>query len=148
MTARDDGLRAGAAQAAPVAGRDSGAVRRWAPVAGWAAFTLLCSSLPGSALPSAPTGTDKVVHVALYAVLGLLLARAVRASSAPRRGVRWSDALLVVAACTLFGAGDEWHQDYISGRSSDRADLAADCIGACLGFVLATAKRSRREHTS
>lgn len=120
--------------------------RRWALPAAWALFILVCTSVPGAALPSAPSGVDKIVHVLLYAVLGLLLTRAL--DGGRRHRATWHAALIVIVSCALFAAVDEWHQDFIAGRSGDRVDWLADCVGACLGFMLATAMRTRREQPS
>jgi VanZ family protein len=65
---------------------------------------------------------DKVVHAALYAVLGAL----VRVASG--RGS------VAVAAGGLTGIVDEWVvQARVPGRQPDPFDLLADVVGAALG---------------
>jgi VanZ family protein len=53
--------------------------------------------------------------------------------------------LSALAATSLFGAADEWHQQFIPGRSQDVADWLADTLGAGIGVLTAAALRSRRE---
>ena len=109
--------------------------RRWLPPLLWAAFILILTSIPGSHLPVPPFRYfDKVVHLAIYGVLGWLTARA------------WTDGSRVSAAALValdlvscFGAFDEWHQQFIPLRSMELLDWAADTTGAAIGVLLAMA---------
>ena len=76
---------------------------------------------------------DKLVHVALYAVLGVLLVRAMRLSGRLTRAAL----SLAVLGVALFAAVDEWHQRWVPGRSGDFADWSADLAGATLALMLA-----------
>ncbi len=82
---------------------------------------------------------DKLGHFAGYGVLGVLGVRAL-----PGRPSALAAAAVLAGACA-FGAFDEWHQQFIPGRSQDRADWLADTLGASLGVILSAAVRSRRE---
>jgi VanZ family protein len=110
-------------------------------VAFWAAVIFGLSSLPGSRIPAVKLAHfDKVVHFALYATLGVLLARAL--------GWRWPGTfwrVLVVAwiLAVAYGASDETHQLFVTGRSADLADLAADAVGALVGATSALLFRRR-----
>jgi VanZ family protein len=110
------------------------------PVA-WGVFILALTSVPN---PNLPGGfhADKLGHFAMYAVLGVLSVRAL----GPRMAVRALVGILVGAA--IFGAFDEWHQQFIPGRSLDRADWFADALGASFGVMLSAAIRSRRESST
>lgn len=116
---------------------------RWAPPGAWASLILVATSVPISdalaALP--PTGTDKLVHLAMYAVLAWLVSRAVATRSL-------GAALAVLAVVSLFGAADEWHQRFIPGRSSDPVDWVSDSIGAAVGVLAFQTARRRRESVS
>jgi VanZ family protein len=114
--------------------------RRWAPSVAWAAGILIVTSLPGSALPPfAPlAGADKVVHAAMYAALGVLVARAIA-----QEGRRIFVVPLAVIA--LLAALDEWHQLWIPGRSADARDWMADVAGAAAGLTFSYMALSRRE---
>ncbi|MFN2321742.1 MAG: VanZ family protein [Trueperaceae bacterium] len=100
----------------------------WLGAAAWAALLFGLSSLPAGATPTSPIsfpGDDKVVHAALYAVLGGLLRVAVG---------RTGPAIALAAA---YGATDEAHQAFVPGRDADAFDWFADVAGAALGAALA-----------
>ena len=96
-------------------------ILRWAPPGLWAGTLLFLGTRPAERLPSGPAGFDKLAHVALYAVLGALTARASR---------RWTFGLL---AGLLVGIVDEWLQSGTAGRAADALDAVADVVGAGLG---------------
>jgi VanZ family protein len=104
--------------------------RRWLPPALWAALILVLTSVPA---PSDVTGgiphLDKVVHFCLYGAQGWLVARALRT----RRVLSLTVALLGVS---VFGAFDEWHQQFFV-RDTDVIDWIADTIGAAVGIASA-----------
>jgi VanZ family protein len=89
---------------------------------------------------------DKAVHTIEYAVLGFLFCRAFVGEDWPLT-LGGSAAL---AATSLYGASDEWHQLFTPGRSSDIHDWFADTLGALLGVILfaaivSTVSRLRRQ---
>lgn len=110
----------------------------WLAVWGWAVAILVGTSIPGRQLPSSFPHADKLVHLALYGTLGLLVGRALALRGALGRGL--VAALVALAAVALFAAFDEWHQDFIPGRSSDRIDWLADVVGATAGLLVATTR--------
>ena len=116
--------------------------RAWRGAALWAAVILVGTSIPGRELPRAPLGTDKLVHVALYATLGWLTARALRADGL----VRGSAVALALAALAAFGGVDELHQSLIPGRGADPFDWLADVIGAAVGLLYPLSPTLRPEH--
>lgn len=106
------------------------------PVAVWTGVILTITSWPSPPSPDGlPAGTDKLIHFSMYAVLGLLVGRAMRA----RGGARLLVTVAVLSACA---AADEWHQSWIPTRSSDVRDWVADTMGATVGIVAAT-RRAR-----
>lgn len=119
--------------------------RRWLPPTLWAALTFTLTSIPriGSYGPSLP-GADKVVHATLYGVMAYLLFRAVLPA-----GVRTSRetglVLALVAVISLVAWIDEWHQQFIPGRSRDTADWLADSAGAAICLLIASAARRRED---
>lgn len=90
-----------------------------------------------SRMDAAP-GTDKWVHGAMFAALGVLGARAWRH---PRSQWRLLLALLALGGLT------EWAQHFVPGRSMSLADWLADAAGAALGLGL-TRWLSRPQHPS
>jgi len=124
-------------------------LRIWGPAAVWAAVLFFLSAQSGLDVPPLFfQGEDKVVHAALYAVLGALLARGGRASASPPPP--W----VLVVLGVLYGASDEWHQSFVPGRDPSLGDWAADTVGLLLGYWitsritahLASAPGPRRPH--
>jgi VanZ family protein len=114
--------------------------QRWLPPLLWAAFILILTSIPGSHLPALPSRNfDKVVHLAIYGVLGWLAMRAWASGSRLTAA-----ALVVVVLISCFGALDEWHQQFIPQRSMDVRDWAADTAGAMIGALLALASARKQ----
>jgi VanZ family protein len=90
-----------------------------------------------SSLSSPVRISDKVAHVAAYAVLGVLALRAFHG------GLNWLGAWPTAGAFLLtvaYGALDEVHQVRVPGRVAGWDDWLADCLGAGLAvFVVALA---------
>ena len=76
---------------------------------------------------------DKLLHVLVYAVLGLAFLFALPPHGRRRRPVLTSCA--VVFFCLFYGAIDELHQSFIPGRFASGADLAADAGGGLLAAI-------------
>jgi len=103
----------------------SPALRLWAPVVLWAAVIFAFSSIPslGTGLGTWDLVLRKLAHVAEYAVLGALLARAVGG---------WGVALALGAAYAL---SDEVHQSFVAGRRGAPLDVLIDSVGVALGIA-------------
>ncbi len=84
-------------------------------------------------LPEGLLSHDKLLHAGAYAVLGALVAAALRARGS---GAARAVALAVVVAAA-YGATDEWHQAYVPGRDADPLDWTADAVGAIAGAAAA-----------
>jgi VanZ family protein len=130
--------------------RDAGArlkVRRWLPPLIWAGVILVITSLPGTAIPTVLSPFDKAVHCTVYGLFGVLLARELSHVT-----TRWRAVLLAIGIALAFGAADEWHQQFIPGRSSDVADWRWDSIGAIGGALIwsvwVLSRRNRFSHTN
>ena len=99
----------------------------WLPVAAWAALIFGLSSI--STLDTGLGGWDyvlrKAAHVTEYAVLGALLARALR----ERAGAAF-------ALGVAYAATDELHQHFVPGRHGTPFDLLFDAVGVALGVAL------------
>ncbi len=89
-----------------------------------------------SAQPSLPTPMwfphqDKLYHVVVYFILGLLLWRFTR---------HFIKSPIILAAVSialgsLYGATDEWHQSFVEGRDADWLDWLADTAGVSLAVL-------------
>ncbi len=78
----------------------------------------------------------KCAHLAEYAVLALLLWRAVHQPAEPSHTPwRWSKAGLVVALVALYAASDEIHQAFVPSRDASVRDVLLDTIGGALGLL-------------
>jgi VanZ family protein len=118
-------------------------VRRWLPPLVWAGVILVITSLPGSVVPSALAPYDKVVHFVMYGVFAALLAH----RAIPEMGA-WRGTFIALAVASAFGAADEWHQQFVPGRSSDLKDWQADTAGAIAGALSAATYRRVRTSRS
>ncbi|MDA8217240.1 MAG: VanZ family protein [Dehalococcoidales bacterium] len=98
------------------------------------ALIFVLSSRPASGYPDAGLVAQKGMHVMLYATLGILLWRALRASGLNRRNAL----LLAWLGATLYGASDEFHQTFTPTRHGSPVDVGIDASGALLGLALAS----------
>ena len=109
-------------------------VRLWLPVVLWAGVIFAFSSIP-----SLDTGFGtwdlvlrKLAHAAVYAILAVLLLRALG---------RVVPAFLGASA---YAVTDELHQSFVAGRQGSIRDWAIDTAGAAIGLAVASALRRRR----
>jgi VanZ family protein len=103
----------------------------WIPACAHMALIFAASAVPGQQLPG--RFWDKLVHFAVYALLGVLfllpLARG-RLS-----GVTARTAIAAVALAFVYGITDELHQGVVPHRTPDAMDVVADTIGAAAGVL-------------
>jgi len=78
----------------------------------------------------------KCAHLAEYAVLALLLWRALHKPPRPDAPFwRWSEAGLVLALVALYAASDEFHQTFVPSRQGCVGDVLLDTAGAALALL-------------
>ena len=107
----------------------------WWPVIAWMAAIMTVSSIPRALLPE--TGIqhlDKIAHAVEYAILGILLMRALSRSNLNMSFTKISAIAIISSLC--YAILDEWHQQFIPGRATDILDLTADFIGVNVGVLL------------
>jgi VanZ family protein len=80
-------------------------------------------------------GIRKLAHLTEYAILAMLLWRALRS------GTRWQmkiSILFLVAAlaCAIFAASDEFHQSFVPSRTPSTHDVMIDICGALVGLAI------------
>jgi VanZ family protein len=112
---------------------------RWWPVVGWALLVLVGSTArvknPGIEVPG--IGLDKLVHLAIYFVLTLLLYRALRPDShSIRRAMGYS--FLLAAAYGVAMEGLQWA--FFPERSFEIWDIVANISGS-IAALLVSRKR-------
>jgi VanZ family protein len=87
----------------------------------------------------------KIGHFTEYAILALLLWRALRGSSgAVAKGIIAAAVFLIAAA---FAASDEFHQSFVTTRTASAHDVMIDCIGALVAVLLCVMFSRIRDHT-
>jgi VanZ family protein len=83
-----------------------------------------------SGLGLADTIARKLVHLAEYALLALLWARAFRTRMEVGRA-----AIVALIITSLYAASDELHQSFVDGRTGSPVDWALDTAGAAAATV-------------
>jgi VanZ family protein len=103
----------------------------WAPVVLWAAVIFALSSVPdlGTGLGGWDTVLRKCAHASEYAILALLLFRALG---------RELPAFLIGLA---YAVTDEVHQAFVRGRHASPFDVSMDAAGLALGLLVLHATR-------
>jgi VanZ family protein len=94
------------------------------PFAVAVALSLVVLFTPESGVPTAPPGTDKVVHLLLFALL---------AATGRWAGIRWG---WMLAALVVYAGVSEILQATLPiGRDGDVVDALVDVTGAVLGLA-------------
>ena len=104
----------------------SRALSLWLPVIVWAAVIFLFSSIPslGTGLGVWDTILRKGAHMTEYAILGLLLLRALGRE------------LPAFALGIAYAITDEIHQHFVRGRHASPVDVLIDTAGVAIGIFL------------
>jgi VanZ family protein len=107
-------------------------VSAWLPVVLWAGLIFGLSSIAslGTGLGTWDLVLRKLAHTMEYAVLGLLLMRALGSEPA------------AFAAGVAYAVTDEVHQHFVRGRHGAAYDVAIDAFGVLLGVL--TLRRAGR----
>jgi VanZ family protein len=105
----------------------------WLPVVLYCAVIFIQSSYPSVVrFHNVPFG-DKYLHVAGYALLGILFFRAFKSLQVGKR--LFVVILLSISASTAYGISDEIHQYFVPYRTADVMDVMADMVGSCVGVL-------------
>ena len=88
-----------------------------------------------AALNAIQLGIRKLGHLTEYAILAMLLWRALRG------GIRWQMKmsilfLVAVLASAIFAASDEFHQSFVPSRTGSPNDVMIDICGALAGLAI------------
>jgi VanZ family protein len=76
----------------------------------------------------------KLGHFTEYAILALLLWRALHGTFSTVRGMLLTGLTFVLAAA--FAASDEFHQSFVPARTASARDVMIDCLGALVAVAL------------
>jgi VanZ family protein len=104
----------------------SRALSLWLPVIVWAAVIFTFSSIPslGTGLGVWDTILRKGAHMTEYAILGLLLLRALGRE------------LPALALGVAYAVSDELHQHFVRGRHASPIDVLIDTVGLAIGIFV------------
>ena len=102
----------------------------WLPVLMYVCMILTLSGQPHLRPPFHFAFADKASHMLEYSGLGVLLAQALRAGRPAAMSMR--TAIAAIALGMIMGAGDEFFQSFVPGRTSDILDVLADTTGVVL----------------
>ena len=118
-------------------------IRHHLPAMLYGAIIVIVSSLPQVDAPELPfVGMDKLLHFVEYAIFAFLVYRSFSNIEKLKSGAM--SALISILFLIAFAWGDEYHQKFVAGRSSDVFDTIADIIGA-LCVIALLSLRSRRQ---
>lgn len=106
----------------------------------------ILSSIPGENFPKVDFEfSDKIVHVIIYSVLYVLFFYSLKNQSKYiklRSSALWFSLLLT----SLYGMTDEFHQYFVTNRSCEFYDWAADTAGALLMFTIFSMVNNKKMH--
>lgn len=109
-------------------------IRFWLPVLLWMLVIFYFSSVPGDDLPQFFAFQDILFHLVAYIILVYFFTRALRKTNPlfiPRKVI-----YLAVVFGVTYGASDEFHQFFVSGRNASLADLLIDSLGSLIGSLI------------
>jgi VanZ family protein len=106
----------------------------WLPVLIYLTVMIVLSAQPYLRPPLEFPQSDKVMHTLEYFGLGVLTARALRATM--RIHLPLVAALLALSFGIVVGTGEEYLQSFIPGRVSSPFDLLADTVGCMLAQLV------------
>ena len=119
----------------------------WFPVFIYCFLIYLQSSYPSpDSVPDLPY-LDKLIHLAVYALLGILFFRAYMTQFF-KDNIKLVMTLSIVSS-SLYGVSDEIHQYYVVCRSAELMDILADILGSFCGvfvYQLIIGKEQSRLH--
>ena len=110
----------------------------------WILLTLIVGYFPDLFFKSKmPLGSDKIAHAGVYFILCWLVRRAFYYQEAFPQLKKSSILGAFVFSC-VYGMLDEFHQDFVPGRSSDVYNLVAGTGGALLYVAIASIVSQRK----
>ena len=121
----------------------------WLPLIVYCLFIFIQSDYPSpESLPSFAF-SDKLLHFAAYAIMGVLFYRAYQ--TLPLQNNIQLLMLFSMISASLYGISDEIHQSFIPDRDGSFSDAIADALGAVCGVYLYNmwmmARENRRQRS-
>ena len=112
------------------------ALTSWGPVIVYCGAIFAQSSFSTPSVVPSFFMSDKLEHIAAYAVMAILFYRAFvrqRVGASPVK-----NAVFAIACTVLYGISDEVHQSFVPARSAEVFDVIADAVGALAGVLIAS----------
>ncbi|MBN2120007.1 MAG: VanZ family protein [Candidatus Omnitrophica bacterium] len=111
-----------------------GFYKYWSFLIIYTLFIFFISTFPGNYFQKAPRFIflDKIAHIFIYSVLGLISLRAFRGE----KGITGRNLLFCLIYCMLVGVFDEAYQSLVPERTVDFFDLLSDFSGALIGSLI------------
>jgi VanZ family protein len=106
----------------------------WLPLIAYCIFIYIQSSHPSPEIVPTFEFSDKLLHFAAYAIMGVLFYRAFQTLSL-RNNIQLLVLLSMVCA-SVYGISDEIHQAFVPYRNGSLSDVIADVLGAVCGVYL------------
>lgn len=105
-------------------------IKYFIPLIVWAVIIFISSSIEGPSLPPLDVwSADKLIHCGVYAVLAFTALRAFEhAGDVRNKHTRWVMGWSIIF-CLAYGASDEMHQSFVTGRHASVLDFLADSAG-------------------
>lgn len=114
----------------------------WGPVVLWMGVIFFLSGqsrLPKFPLAVPDTFGEVAGHLLEYAVLAVLVHRALRLAGRVRHPAVWAFVISV-----LYGITDEFHQTFVPGRDGNPVDVVVDGVGAGIALTVVSLWRRNR----
>jgi VanZ family protein len=109
-------------------------LKYWLPLIVYCAVIFIQSSFASPDVELGRFHFDKILHVLVYAGLGILFYRAYGTLRIPLNQTVLI--ILSILSAALYGASDELHQSFVAGRHADLFDLLADVVGSICGVAI------------
>lgn len=112
------------------------------PVILYASLIFTLSSFPHIPQPKLFPNADKVIHLFEYAILTLLLARAIGSMKTQKGKIQGVYFAVIIAS--LYGISDEIHQAFVPGRDCNLIDWFSDLSGVLLFLIIKLSFEKKR----
>ena len=98
------------------------------------------SAQPAAGLPNTNWLVQKGAPLAEYAILAVLVGRALLGHGLSPRASAWLAWISVIG----YALTDEYHQAFVPGRNAALGDVAIDALGGAIGILLGITFLNRR----
>jgi VanZ family protein len=118
------------------------------PAIAWALIIFIASSIPATLIPPYKIfHYDKLIHVSLFLIFGVLVYRALE-PYLKKDSFSWGRLFFSISVVILYGVLDEFHQGFVPGRSVDVWDATADTIGGLLAALIVYIRHIRKQFSA